>query len=68
MLQVYNILFQPLFTLQNDHQKESNYVPLLYKLEQEMATNCSFLPGGCHGQGSLVGYSPWGCQESDTTE
>ena len=21
-----------------------------------------------HGQRSLVGYSPWGCEESDTTE
>ena len=21
-----------------------------------------------HGQRSLVGYSPWGCQESDLTE
>ena len=21
-----------------------------------------------HGQRSLTGYSPWGCQESDTTE
>ena len=21
-----------------------------------------------HGQGSLMGYSPWGCKESDTTE
>ena len=27
-----------------------------------------FLPGESHGQRSLVGYSPWGCQESDTTE
>ena len=27
-----------------------------------------FLPGECHGQKSLVGYSPWGCKESDTTE
>ena len=26
------------------------------------------LPGESHGQRSLVGYSPWGCQESDTTE
>ena len=26
-----------------------------------------FLPGKFHAQGSLVGYSPWGCQESDTT-
>ena len=27
-----------------------------------------FLPGKSHGQRSLVGYSPWGCKESDTTE
>ena len=26
------------------------------------------LPGKSHGQRSLVGCSPWGCQESDTTE
>ena len=27
-----------------------------------------FLPGEFHGQRRLVGYSPWGCKESDTTE
>ena len=27
-----------------------------------------FLPGECHGQRSLVGYSPWDSKESDTTE
>ena len=27
-----------------------------------------FLPGKFHGQRSLVGYSPWGCKESDTSE
>ena len=27
-----------------------------------------FLTGESHGQGSLVGYSPWGHTESDTTE
>ena len=27
-----------------------------------------FLPGDSHGQRSLVGYSPWGCKECDTTE
>ena len=27
-----------------------------------------FLPGESHGQRSLAGYSPWGHQESDTTE
>ena len=26
------------------------------------------LPGKSHGRRSLVGYSPWGCQELDTTE
>ena len=27
-----------------------------------------FLPGKFHGQRSLVGYSPWGCKESDMTK
>ena len=27
-----------------------------------------FLPGESHGRRSLVGYSPQGCKESDTTE
>ena len=26
------------------------------------------LPGETHGQRSLVGCSPWGCEESDVTE
>ena len=26
-----------------------------------------FLPGKSHGQRSLLGYSPWGCKELDTT-
>ena len=26
-----------------------------------------FLPGESHGRRSLVGHSPWGCKESDTT-
>ena len=26
------------------------------------------LPGKPHAQGSLVGYSSWGCKESDMTE
>ena len=33
-----------------------------------MATPPVFLPGEFHGQGSLVGYSPWGCKELNTTE
>ena len=27
-----------------------------------------FWPGESHGQRNLVGYSPWGCKESDTSE
>ena len=27
-----------------------------------------FVPGKFHGQRSLVGYSPWGLEELDTTE
>ena len=27
-----------------------------------------FLPGEFNGQRNLVGYSPWGCKESDITE
>ena len=37
-------------------------------LEEETATHSSILPGKSHGQRSLVDYSPWGCQELDTTE
>ena len=37
-------------------------------LEKEMATHSSILPGESHGWRSLVGYSPWGCKESDMTE
>ena len=33
-----------------------------------MAPSPVFLPGESHGQKNLVGYSPWGCTESDTTE
>ena len=36
-------------------------------LEKEMATHLSILAGKSHGC-SLVGYSPWGRKESDTTE
>ena len=36
---------------------EGNGNPILY-----------LLPGKSHGQRSLVGYSPWGHKEPDTTE
>ena len=37
-------------------------------LEKEMAIHSRTLPGKSHGQRSLVGYSPWGHKESDTTK
>ena len=33
-----------------------------------MAPHSSTLPGKSHGRRSLVGCSPWGREESDTTE
>ena len=38
------------------------------RLEKELQPTSIFLPGESHGQKSLVGYSTWGCKESDTTE
>ena len=37
-------------------------------LEKGITTSPVFLPGELHGQKSLVGYSPWGLKELDTTE
>ena len=37
-------------------------------LEKEMATQPVLLPGKSHGRRSMVGYSPWGRKESDTTK
>ena len=37
-------------------------------LEQGMATHSSILAWRIHEQRSLMGYSPWGRKESDTTE
>ena len=38
------------------------------KSEKAMATHSSTLPEKSHGWRSLVGCSPWGREESDTTE
>ena len=37
-------------------------------LEREMATHSSTFAWEIHGRRSLVGYSPWGRKELDTTE
>ena len=43
---------------------------MLQKLffEKEWQPTPVLLPGESHGGRSLVGYSPWGRKESDTTE
>ena len=37
-------------------------------LEKEIASHSIILPGKLYEQRSLVGYSPWGCKQSDKTE
>ena len=37
-------------------------------LEKEIQSTPALLPGKSHGWRSLIGYSPWGRKESDTTE
>ena len=37
-------------------------------LEKGIATYFSIVSGEFYGMRGLVGYNPWGCKESDTTE
>ena len=46
----------------------SNFMRYDTSSDPDMATHSIFLPGESHGRRSLVGYSPWGRKESDTTE
>ena len=50
------------------HWTELNWTELKIMMEEEMATHSNILPGESHGQRSLVGYSPRGRKEWDTTE
>ena len=43
-----------------------NSLPLSWR--RKWQSTPVLLPGKSHGQRSLVGYSPWGRKESDTTE
>ena len=43
---------------------EGNFLPWRRKWQPTPVV----LPGKSHGPRSVVGYSPWGCKESDTTE
>ena len=48
--------------------KSNNFYFLDSIAEKALAPTLVLLPGKSHGQGSLVGCSPWGQEESDTTE
>ena len=44
------------------------YSPRANDCRRQWQPTPGFLPGESHVQRSLVGYSPWGQKESDTTE
>ena len=48
----------------------SEHLNMIYKVlrRRQWQPTPVLLPGKSHGQRSLVGCSPWGCEESDTTE
>ena len=50
--------------------RETGFDPWVGKIpwRRKWQSTPVLLPGKSHGQRSLVGYSPWGCKESDTAE
>jgi len=50
------------------HVGDPGLIPGLGRTPGERNGYPLFLPGEFHEQRSLVGYSPWGCKKSDTTE
>ena len=50
--------------------RQTEFDPWVRKIpwRREWLPTLGFLPGESHEQRSLVGYSPWGCKESDMTE
>ena len=53
-----------------DARKRCRFNPWVWKnpWRREWQSTAVFVAGESYGQRSLVGYSPWGCKESDTTE
>ena len=50
--------------------REAGSIPGLGRCpgERSVFYHSSILPAEVHGQGSLVGYSPWVCKKQDMTE
>ena len=57
-------------TCQSRRSKRCTFNPWVGKIpwRRIWQPTLAFLPGECHGQRSLVGYSPWGCKELDMAE
>ena len=53
--------------MQKTQEMHAQFLGWKDPLEKEMATHSVFLLGKSHGEKSLVGYSPKGCKESDST-
>ena len=49
-------------------RKSHRFDPCVQEIPWRRAWQPRILAGELHGQRSLVGYSLWGCQQSDTTE
>ena len=50
--------------------QKTGFDPWVRKIpwRRKWQSTLALLPGKSHGQRSLIGYSPWGRKESDTTE
>ena len=60
---------QPIIQSEVSQKEESKYHTLTHtSWRRQWHPTPVLLPGKSHGQRSLVGYSPWGRQELDTTE
>ena len=57
-------------TYQSKSLKRHRFDPWIRKIPWRWAWQPTpvFLPGASYGQRSLVGYSPWGCKQSDMTK
>ena len=55
-----------LLIVKTDIFYDCNYVTIIWR--RQWHPTPVLLPGESHGRRSLVGCSPWGCEESDMTE
>ena len=66
-----NIFGKNLYITSNKKKRKKERCPQHMELllwRRKWQPTPGFLPGKSHGQRRLVGWSPWGCRESDTTE